>query len=658
MKTGSISIVVVVILQLWIVDAFLHFGNAASTGQPHQRSSKVLEMNQAGQEATSVNQEVSFVEYELNARGKGTNAGTRQVLKADLSTDTFRAVSIAMKHAKREGQDESTSNLGESNEESENISSRIDGWKNSLANNFIPSGDISPDYFTYTKWRCMQRFVAGTSSVFGTQALVMALGVKSNKALGIAAGTMWVMKDALGKVSRILWASNYGRKFDQDSKKWRFRSSIIFATGSLFEILTYLRPQFFLYIAAAANALKQMSMLTSSATRNTIYKSFARNSDNIGDVTAKGEAQIAIVDLLGMAAGIWLSKFTNLDRWKMIGAFLSLSLIDLYCIFNEIRSVVFHKVNFERAGRTLKHFNQRGIIAPSVPAEGGPPGVGGAGDRETGIGGALSQNPYLNPSLSPSEVASVERIFWSTRMGEGLFTSWSGLQGVSNVVLRNALQIFKTSPIAPPFIIEEETNTNIDEEDKERSEAVVMGRWKDKINSHRFLVTCEAHIPSRMELFFCRNGLGTRSLGSILRSIPIDGPAGDPYHSTGSTGLGKHTVPVLLRPQVLLHKDARSIDIFRSLVCVHRLLHDFEQGSLPYEPRSGTAGAVKQINRLGKTTAVLARHGLDEEGLVGRLQRASDYERAYLPAIMQALHRGAWDMTAFAFGVITKRVDF
>ncbi len=168
--------------------------------------------------------------------------------------------------------------------------------------------------------------------------------------------------------SRILWASNYGRKFDQDAKKWRFRSSIIFATGSLFEILTYLQPQFFLYIAATANALKQMSMLTSSATRNTIYKSFARNSDNIGDVTAKGEAQIAIVDLLGMSAGIWLSKYTNLDRYKMIGGFLSLSIIDLYCIFNEIRSVVFHKVNFERAGRVLKHFNQRGIIAPSVPA--------------------------------------------------------------------------------------------------------------------------------------------------------------------------------------------------------------------------------------------------------------------------------------------------
>jgi hypothetical protein len=29
------------------------------------------------------------------------------------------------------------------------------------------------------------------------------------------------------------------------------------------------------------------------------YKSFSRSADNIGDITAKGEAQLAVVDLLG-----------------------------------------------------------------------------------------------------------------------------------------------------------------------------------------------------------------------------------------------------------------------------------------------------------------------------------------------------------------------
>ena len=38
-----------------------------------------------------------------------------------------------------------------------------------------------------------------------------------------------------------------------------------------------------------------MSMLTSSATRNAMYKSFAGDSQNLGDITAKGEAQIAVV---------------------------------------------------------------------------------------------------------------------------------------------------------------------------------------------------------------------------------------------------------------------------------------------------------------------------------------------------------------------------
>jgi hypothetical protein len=76
------------------------------------------------------------------------------------------------------------------------------------------------------------------------------------------------LKDALGKISRILWASENGRKFDVDAKQWRFRSSVLFAIGNGLEVLTYLTPSLFLLTAATANGLKQMAMLTSSATRN------------------------------------------------------------------------------------------------------------------------------------------------------------------------------------------------------------------------------------------------------------------------------------------------------------------------------------------------------------------------------------------------------
>lgn len=58
------------------------------------------------------------------------------------------------------------------------------------------------------------------------QALLLALGIKA-KRLGAAAAMSWVLKDALGKFGRILWASKMGRRFDSDAKRWRFRSRYI-----------------------------------------------------------------------------------------------------------------------------------------------------------------------------------------------------------------------------------------------------------------------------------------------------------------------------------------------------------------------------------------------------------------------------------------------
>ena len=228
---------------------------------------------------------------------------------------------------------------------------------------FVPEG-VSQSYYRYMKWRILQRFVNANVHVIGTQSLLMGLrgmqkagaittvsgaAVKGAAGLGAAAATNWVLKDTLGKVVRMAWASKMGRKFDPDAKRWRFRASLIYALGNGLEVSTYLHPQYFLALAMLANSCKQMSMLTSSATRNALYNSFrrvdpvassasslgaaGRNNDvvannnstntgggrnrgsggveNIGDITAKGEAQIAFVDLLGIASGICLSSKFN-----------------------------------------------------------------------------------------------------------------------------------------------------------------------------------------------------------------------------------------------------------------------------------------------------------------------------------------------------------
>jgi len=277
---------------------------------------------------------------------------------------------------------------------------------------FMPTGELTPDYYAYTLWRLAQRFVGASSSVFGTQALVLALGFKSSS-IGIAAATRWVLKDALGKFSRIFWASKHGRKFDFNAKKWRFRSAILFAMGNGFEILTYIFPSFFLLLAAVANASKQMAMLTSSATRNAIYKSFSRKSDNIGDITAKGEAQIAVVDLLGMMVGIFVARLVSGDQKRMVAAFCIMSVLDIFCIHKEIRSVIFNTLNFERTGLVLRSLFLAG------PA------------------------PTADNVLTPFKVAQKEELLMPYSVSETIFTTWSGLSNrVSPEHLKASYQLF------------------------------------------------------------------------------------------------------------------------------------------------------------------------------------------------------------------------
>jgi hypothetical protein len=288
--------------------------------------------------------------------------------------------------------------------------------KRALTSTFLPES-VTEDYYTYVKWKCFQRFVSSTVNVLGVQALLLALGVKTEGALGVAAATSWVLKDALGKMGRIGWAGRMGSEFDADSKRWRFRSSILYAAGNGLEIATYVFPAYFVAIAACANLMKQISMLTSSATRNAIYRSFAAERNNIGEISAKSEAQIAVVDLMGMFAGIKLSQMVGSSHLGIGLAYLCLSSVDLFSIYKEIRSVVFKDLNYERLAIVLQAY---ACAAPT----------GGAGQAEV--------------VLAPTHVATKERIFRNPRLTKGeVFRVLSDLPSLSPAVLGQSLAAFK-----------------------------------------------------------------------------------------------------------------------------------------------------------------------------------------------------------------------
>lgn len=83
-----------------------------------------------------------------------------------------------------------------------------------------------------------------------------------------------------------MFASKYGRNFDEDIKKWRFMAMVALNLSIYIEILTLRFPNHFLALASIANIGKNICFLLSAASRASINVQFAKRN-NIGDISGK-----------------------------------------------------------------------------------------------------------------------------------------------------------------------------------------------------------------------------------------------------------------------------------------------------------------------------------------------------------------------------------
>ena len=67
-----------------------------------------------------------------------------------------------------------------------------------------------------------------------------------------------------------MFASKYGRNFDEDIKKWRFLAMVALNMSIYIEILTLKFPNHFLLLASIANVMKNICFLLSAASRASI----------------------------------------------------------------------------------------------------------------------------------------------------------------------------------------------------------------------------------------------------------------------------------------------------------------------------------------------------------------------------------------------------
>lgn len=173
-----------------------------------------------------------------------------------------------------------------------------------------------------------------------------------------------------------------------------------------------------------------------------------------------GEAQIAVVDLLGMLSGIGLCTMVGTSRRAIVAAYVVLSVIDISAIYLEIRAVVFTVLNHERTHLLARDYVASGsdpaamrrtpkkglqVLADGVAVGGGGDGDGGGGAGEGASPlqeqGVVESESAAEPLLldaapasedegktllsSPSTVSRRENIFLSSRLTTNAFKTWS-----------------------------------------------------------------------------------------------------------------------------------------------------------------------------------------------------------------------------------------
>lgn len=95
-----------------------------------------------------------------------------------------------------------------------------------------------------------------------------------------------MLKDGIGQLGGILFASRYGKNFDEDIKKWRFMAQVALNISIYIEILTLKFPNHFLLLSSVANAGKNICFLLSAASRASINVQLSKRN-NIGDISGK-----------------------------------------------------------------------------------------------------------------------------------------------------------------------------------------------------------------------------------------------------------------------------------------------------------------------------------------------------------------------------------
>ncbi|KAI9175781.1 hypothetical protein H9P43_006145 [Blastocladiella emersonii ATCC 22665] len=263
---------------------------------------------------------------------------------------------------------------------------------------FLPHGypaSVAPGYLRYTQWSFVHSVAGTVTGVLSMQSLLYAIGLGAGS-IPLAAALNWVIKDGLGQLGGVVYASVMGEKFDSEPKRLRLTAAAAMQAASFLELITPLVPHLFLPIASISNIGKNIAWLASSATRAQINQTFAVH-DNLGDVTGKAGSQATAAGVLGTGLGIVVSARVGTDFGPLLAAFLPFSALNLWAMVQSNRTVITRTLNAQRIDLVVADWAAgRGVPSPEAVAE-----------RE-GFVRAYVPRVSVNPPLAAAESGGIE----------------------------------------------------------------------------------------------------------------------------------------------------------------------------------------------------------------------------------------------------------
>jgi hypothetical protein len=275
-----------------------------------------------------------------------------------------------------------------------------------LAQHLLPKdfrSTVREAYPRYVAWY-MGGAVFGTAlGVLSMQSLLSAVGVGVG-AVPAAAALNWVLKDGLGQLGGIAFASLVNQRFDAEPRRWRLKAALALDLSTLLEVLTPFFPGYFLPIAAAANVGKNVGWLAASATRASIHRSFMLHVENLADMTGKAGSQTIAASVLGTALGIGVGQaLPPGDTAAVLAAACALSAAHLACTHVALRHVTVRTLNLQRLWLALR---------PALRYAEAP---GAGASASASASNALDLAPER--TLGPEQVAAAERVLHLGHLG-------------------------------------------------------------------------------------------------------------------------------------------------------------------------------------------------------------------------------------------------